>query len=86
MTRQSSEMVLMPGRLVVSTGGDRAQAPVAEHESERAAERRKDQGFAEEDLEETQPSGAERRAHADVAVPRDCAAQDQVGDVRAGDE
>ena len=79
-------MVLTPGRLVVSTGGDRAQTPIPEDESERAPDRRKDEGFAEQNLEEAQPSGAERRADADVALPRGRPAQDQVGDVGAGDE
>ena len=66
--------------------GDRAHGPIPEDESERAPERRKDEGFAEQDLEQAQPSGAERRANADVALPRQRAAQDQVRDVRAGDE
>jgi hypothetical protein len=45
-------------KAVVSTAGIARKLPVPEDESERAAERRKDEGFAEQDLEEAQPSGA----------------------------
>ena len=79
-------MVLTPGKAGGEHGGDRAQTPIPEDESERAPDRRKDEGFAEQNLEEAQPSGAERRADADVALPRGRPAQDQVGDVGAGDE
>ncbi len=54
--------------------------------AERAADRREDEALAEQLPHEPPRARAERHAHGDLALADRRARQEQVGDVRAGDE
>ena len=67
-------------------GRNRLKCPVSERQTEQPSATGKDQRFAEQDLEEPEASGSEGGTNADVALPRDRAAEHQVRHVRARDE
>ena len=61
-------------------------APVSEDQAEDRARRRQAGSLGEQLTGEPQPRGAEREPDAQLVTPRDRARQQQVGDIRAGDE
>ena len=64
-------------------GGDDGEG---QGQAGRAPEQREEHALGEELRDEPPPAGAQREAHRDLAPPRGCAGQHQVGHVRAGEE
>ena len=76
----------MRGRPAVPDGEQRADADDAENRPQHAAGKRQDDALGQQLAHDAASARADRSAHSNLAAPPGRAHEQQVGDVRAGDQ